>query len=61
MNPVRRAADRSAAPAIRKMFRFVRPRGHQQRPDVLVYTGDVLREGLELTGPMRAIVNLIDA
>ncbi len=28
------------------------------RPDVLVYTGDVLREGLELTGPMRAIVHL---
>ena len=30
----------------------------EQRPDVLVYTGDVLREGLELTGPMRAIVHL---
>ena len=29
----------------------------EQRPDVLVYTGDVLREGLELTGPMRAVVN----
>ncbi|MDB4892156.1 MAG: hypothetical protein JWL61_4011 [Gemmatimonadetes bacterium] len=28
------------------------------RPDVLVYTGDVLRDGLELTGPMRAIVHL---
>lgn len=28
------------------------------RPDVLVYTGDVLREGLELTGPMRAFVHL---
>ena len=30
----------------------------EQRPDVLVYTGDVLREGLELTGPMRAVVNV---
>ena len=30
----------------------------EQRPDVLVYTGDVLREGLELTGPMRAVVHL---
>jgi len=30
----------------------------EQRPDVLVYTGDVLRDGLELTGPMRAIVHL---
>ncbi|GJG88801.1 hydrolase [Gemmatimonadetes bacterium T265] len=28
----------------------------EQRADVLVYTGDVLREGLELTGPMRAEV-----
>jgi hypothetical protein len=28
------------------------------RPDVLVYTGDVLRNGLELTGPMRAVVYL---
>ena len=28
------------------------------RPDVLVYTGDALREGLELTGPMRAVVHL---
>ena len=26
----------------------------EQRPDVLVYTGDVLPNGLELTGPMRA-------
>ncbi|MEP6492077.1 MAG: CocE/NonD family hydrolase [bacterium] len=30
----------------------------EQRPDVLIYTGDALREGLELTGPIRAIVNL---
>ena len=30
----------------------------EQRPDVLVYTGDVLRAGLELTGPMRAVVYL---
>ena len=30
----------------------------EQRPDVLVYTGDVLREGLELTGPMSAVINL---
>jgi putative CocE/NonD family hydrolase len=30
----------------------------EQRPDVLVYTTDVLREGLELTGPMRAAVYL---
>ncbi|HVT38876.1 MAG TPA: CocE/NonD family hydrolase [Gemmatimonadaceae bacterium] len=30
----------------------------EQRPDVLVYTGDVLREGLELTGPMRAVAYL---
>lgn len=30
----------------------------EQRPDVLVYTGDVLRDGLELTGPMRAVVHL---
>jgi uncharacterized protein len=29
----------------------------EQRPDVLVYTGDVLREGLELTGPMRAEIS----
>lgn len=30
----------------------------EQRPDVLVYTGDVLRDGLELTGPMRADVSI---
>ena len=30
----------------------------EQRPDVLVYTTDVLRDGLELTGPMRAVVHL---
>ena len=30
----------------------------EQRPDVLVYTGDVLREGLELTGPMSAVIYL---
>jgi putative CocE/NonD family hydrolase len=30
----------------------------EQRPDVLVYTGEVLREGLELTGPMRAEISL---
>ena len=30
----------------------------EQRPDVLVYTTDVLRDGLELTGPMRALVNI---
>jgi putative CocE/NonD family hydrolase len=30
----------------------------EQRPDVLVYTSDVLRDGLELTGPMRAQVFL---
>ena len=30
----------------------------ERRPDVLVYTGDVLREGLELTGPMRAVIYL---
>ena len=30
----------------------------EQRPDVLVYTGDVLRDGLELTGPMRAVVSI---
>ena len=30
----------------------------EQRPDVLVYTTDVLRDGLELTGPMRAVVFL---
>lgn len=30
----------------------------EQRPDMLVYTTDVLREGLELTGPMRAVVYL---
>jgi uncharacterized protein len=29
----------------------------EKRPDVLVYTTDVLREGLELTGPMRALVS----
>jgi putative CocE/NonD family hydrolase len=28
------------------------------RPDVLVYTGDALRDGLELTGSMRAIVSI---
>ncbi|MFI5311770.1 MAG: CocE/NonD family hydrolase [Gemmatimonadales bacterium] len=28
------------------------------RADVLVYTGDVLRDGLELTGPIRAVVNM---
>lgn len=30
----------------------------ETRPDVLVYTGDVLSDGLELTGPMRAIISL---
>jgi putative CocE/NonD family hydrolase len=30
----------------------------EQRSDVLAYTGDVLGDGLELTGPMRAIVYL---
>lgn len=30
----------------------------EDRPDVLVYTGDLLREGLELTGPMSAEVHL---
>jgi putative CocE/NonD family hydrolase len=30
----------------------------EQRPDVLVYTTDELREGLELTGPMRAVMYL---
>jgi putative CocE/NonD family hydrolase len=30
----------------------------EQRRDVLVYTTDVLREGLELTGPMRAVLYL---
>ena len=30
----------------------------EQRGDVLVYSGDVLKEGLELTGPMRAVVFL---
>ena len=31
----------------------------EQRPDVLVYTGDVAREGgLELTGPMQAVVSI---
>ena len=30
----------------------------EQRPDVLVYSGDVLRDGLELTGPMKAEVFL---
>jgi putative CocE/NonD family hydrolase len=28
------------------------------RPDVLVYTGEVLRDGLELSGPIRAYVHL---
>ncbi len=30
----------------------------EQRPDVLVYTGEVLVDGLELTGPMRAVISL---
>jgi len=30
----------------------------EQRPDVLVYTSDALTDGLELTGPMRAVVYL---
>jgi uncharacterized protein len=30
----------------------------ETRPDVLVYSGDVLTEGLELTGSMRAIISL---
>jgi putative CocE/NonD family hydrolase len=30
----------------------------EQRPDVLVYTTDALRDGLELTGSMRAVVYL---
>jgi len=30
----------------------------EQRPDVLVYTSDVLGDGLELTGPMRGVVYL---
>ena len=30
----------------------------EQRPDVLVYTTDVLRDGLEITGPIRAAVYL---
>jgi putative CocE/NonD family hydrolase len=30
----------------------------EQRPDVLTYTTDALRDGLELTGPMRAVVFL---
>mgnify|MGYP003579422666 CR=1 FL=1 len=30
----------------------------EQRPDVLVYTTDVLPDGLELTGPMRAVIHL---
>lgn len=30
----------------------------EQRADVLVYTGDVLRDGLELTGPMSAVIYL---
>ena len=30
----------------------------EQRPDVLVYSGDVLTTGLELTGPMRAEISL---
>jgi uncharacterized protein len=29
----------------------------ERRPDVLVYTSDVLRDGLELTGPMRALIH----
>jgi putative CocE/NonD family hydrolase len=30
----------------------------EQRPDVLVYTSEVLTNGLELTGPMRAVIYL---
>jgi putative CocE/NonD family hydrolase len=30
----------------------------EQRPDILVYTTDALRDGLELTGPIRAVVYL---
>lgn len=30
----------------------------EQRPDVLVYTSDTLRDGLELTGPIRAMIAL---
>ncbi|HEY4320388.1 MAG TPA: CocE/NonD family hydrolase [Gemmatimonadales bacterium] len=30
----------------------------EQRPDVLVYSSDVLRDGLELTGPIRATIAL---
>jgi uncharacterized protein len=30
----------------------------EQRPDVLVYTGDVLTDGLELSGYMRAVINI---
>lgn len=30
----------------------------ETRPDVLVYTGDALTEGLELTGPIRAVLYL---
>ena len=30
----------------------------EKRPDMLVYSSEVLREGLELTGPMRAMVYL---
>jgi uncharacterized protein len=30
----------------------------EQRPDILVYSTDALTEGLELTGPMRAVVYL---
>jgi putative CocE/NonD family hydrolase len=30
----------------------------EQRPDVLVYTTDVLRDGLEITGPIRSVVYL---
>ncbi|MBI3790055.1 MAG: CocE/NonD family hydrolase [Gemmatimonadetes bacterium] len=30
----------------------------EQRPDVLVYTGEVLKEGLELTGAMRAVISI---
>lgn len=38
-----------------RLHRYIRP---EQRPGVLVYTTDILQEGLELTGPMRAIVYL---
>lgn len=30
----------------------------ERRPDVLVYTGDVLKEGVELTGPIKAVIAL---